>query len=261
MEKKALLVISFGTSVPETRQKTISAVEKKLAGAFPDRKLYSAWTSNVIIRKLRKMTGEQIDTVEEALERVSGDGMTDVLVQPTVFFRGYEYDGIREVLHTWAPRFGSLRLGSPLVAGEENIAPLVCALRDIFSGMDARDALLLMGHGSDHPADAIYSRIEKAFRDAADCRMTVATVEGGRRLGDVLPLLTEMRPRKVYIAPLMLVAGNHALVDMSGDEPDSWKNILQARGFETECVLRGMGEFVQIQDLYIDHARRAEKVQ
>ena len=34
--KKALLVVSFGTSIPETREKTIYALERELAAAFPD---------------------------------------------------------------------------------------------------------------------------------------------------------------------------------------------------------------------------------
>lgn len=35
--KKALLVISFGTSYAETREKNIESCEKQLAAAFPGR--------------------------------------------------------------------------------------------------------------------------------------------------------------------------------------------------------------------------------
>ena len=40
----------------------------------------------------------------------------------------------------------------------------------------------------------------------------------------------------------MLVAGDHALNDMAGDGPESWKSRLEAAGYETECVLHGLGE-------------------
>lgn len=53
-EKKALLVVSFGTSHHDTREKTIDRIEAYLAGAFPDRRVYRAWTSGMIIRKLRQ---------------------------------------------------------------------------------------------------------------------------------------------------------------------------------------------------------------
>ena len=39
-EKKALLVVSFGTSHHDTREKTIDRIEAYLAGAFPDRRGY-----------------------------------------------------------------------------------------------------------------------------------------------------------------------------------------------------------------------------
>ena len=51
--KKGLLAVSFGTSVNETREKTIDAIERELAAACPDCQLYRAWTSRMIIRKLK----------------------------------------------------------------------------------------------------------------------------------------------------------------------------------------------------------------
>jgi sirohydrochlorin cobaltochelatase len=35
-DKKALLVVSFGTSHAETREKTIGAIEKDIADAYPE---------------------------------------------------------------------------------------------------------------------------------------------------------------------------------------------------------------------------------
>ena len=40
MEHKGLLVVSFGTSYPETRKKNIEHLETLLAEAFPDRTFY-----------------------------------------------------------------------------------------------------------------------------------------------------------------------------------------------------------------------------
>lgn len=51
--KKALLVISFGTSYAETREKNIESCEKQLAAAFPGRDFFRAFTSGMIIRKLK----------------------------------------------------------------------------------------------------------------------------------------------------------------------------------------------------------------
>ena len=67
-DAKALLVVSFGTSYPETCERTIAAIEADLAAAFPDRQLYRAWTSRIIRRKVKEKTGVSIDSVAEAME-------------------------------------------------------------------------------------------------------------------------------------------------------------------------------------------------
>ena len=65
--KKALLVISFGTSYEQTRQKNIDACEQQLAAAYSDRDVFRAFTSEMIIRKLRKRDGLLINNPAEPL--------------------------------------------------------------------------------------------------------------------------------------------------------------------------------------------------
>lgn len=45
--------------------------------------------------------------------------------------------------------------------------------------------------------------------------------------------------KKVILAPFMVVAGDHAINDMSGDEDDSWKSTFEKAGYEVECILKG----------------------
>ena len=67
-------------------------------------------------------------------------------------------------------------------------------------------------------------------------------VEGYPNFDAVLRRLKE-RPqvKEVELRPLMTVAGDHAKNDLAGDEPDSWKNILEGMGYQTSCVLTGLG--------------------
>ena len=67
---KAILVTSFGTSVNETREKTIDAIVRDMAEAFPDRRVYTAWSSTMLIRILAKRDGVHIDTVDEAFDQI-----------------------------------------------------------------------------------------------------------------------------------------------------------------------------------------------
>ena len=56
----------------------------------------------------------------------------------------------------------------------------------------------------------------------------------------------------------MLVAGNHAVNDMaSPDDPDSWYSRLSAEGYETICIIEGLGQLSAVREIYADHANRA----
>ena len=58
---------------------------------------------------------------------------------------------------------------------------------------------------------------------------------------------------KVVLRPLMVVAGDHAWNDMSGEDPDSWKSLFTAAGFAVETQMTGLGSVPGVQQLYVDH--------
>lgn len=53
-KNKGILVVSFGTSHADTRVKTIDQIEKDIKAAFPDYKIYQAFTSKMIINIIKK---------------------------------------------------------------------------------------------------------------------------------------------------------------------------------------------------------------
>ena len=65
--KKAILAVSFGTSHNDTRKVTIDAIERDMQEAFPDYRLYRAWTSKMIIKKLKNRDNVHVFTVREAM--------------------------------------------------------------------------------------------------------------------------------------------------------------------------------------------------
>ena len=72
--KKGILVVSFGTSHLDTMKKTIDVIEKEIAEKFDGCRVYRAFTSGMIIRKLKRTENMDIDTVSEALKRMATDG-------------------------------------------------------------------------------------------------------------------------------------------------------------------------------------------
>ena len=75
--KKAILMVSFGTSYADTREHTIGAVERAVQAAFPEMDVFRAFTSGMIIRKMRRQ-GNAVDTVREALEKLKQQGYTRI---------------------------------------------------------------------------------------------------------------------------------------------------------------------------------------
>ena len=255
--KNALLVVSFGTSFADTREKTIGALEKTLAAAFPDRAFYRAWTSGFIRRKLLKTTGETIDSVEDALDRMAADGVTDVLVQPTHMLPGEEFELVRKALEAGKGRFASLRLGAPLLSTPADTELLARAIEEIFASVKDSEMLCLMGHGSENLEPNVYEDLDLLFRAREKENFCVGTVEFQPGFEPVLERIRQRKPERVVLSPLMVVAGDHANNDMAGEEPDSWRSQVEAAGYPTECVLRGMGEYENIRTLYVAHAREA----
>ena len=76
-------------------------------------------------------------------------------------------------------------------------------------------------------------------------------MNGEPSLGTIIPRLDSLNPRKVILAPLMITAGSHAVRDLSGDSPDSWKSRLMRAGFSVECVMKGLGEYEAVRRLFV----------
>lgn len=258
MSKKAILVVSFGTSFNETRKVTIDALENALGAANPDAAVYRAWTSNFIIRKIEKRDGIHINTVSEAFSQMEADGITDVVVQPTHVINGIENDKMVAEAKSFGDRFNSIKIGTPLLTTQEDAERCAEALHKDYAFVTPDEAVVFMGHGSEHYASFVYPAMNYVFHDMGLDNFFLGTVEGYPELDSILKDLKKLQPKKIYLSPFMIVAGDHANNDLAGDEEDSWKSILESEGFVTECMLIGLGERESIRELYIQHAEEAK---
>ena len=258
--KQALLAVSFGTSHAETRKRTIEAIERDLRDAFPERDFYRAWTSGFVRKKLKETEGLVIDSVPEAMERIRSDGIGDVLVQPTHMLAGGEFEKTEEEIRARRSHFSQIRLGAPLLAEQEDLLSLASALKEAFSGILKTDLLALMGHGSENLADNPYEQLNQIFSAGGLDNFRAGTVEHAPGFAPVLHAARERRPGKIYLAPLMVVAGDHALHDLCGPAEDSWESRLRREGYETVGILKGLGEYERIRAQYVAHARRAAAI-
>lgn len=261
--KQAILVASFGTSYPETLQKSIAAIEAEIGGVWPDRELRRAFTSSMIIRSMRERDDIRIDTVEEALDRLANDGFHRVMVQPTHIINGEEYDKLAAMCKSRETLFEELHVGTPLLSATEDYLQVIRILAEELGQETAAadTALVLMGHGSGHFANSAYAAMDYMFKEQGFPHIFVGTVEAYPDVNTVLKQLAKTGCTKVLLTPLMVVAGDHATNDMAGDEEDSWKTIFHQAGYEVSILLKGLGEYPAIRRMYVEHIRRAMVLQ
>lgn len=253
--KKAILAVSFGTGHNDTRKITIDAIEQDMQAAFPDYALYRAWTSKMIIKKVNARDGVHICNVKEAMEKMLQDGITDVLVQPTHVINGIENDLMKEDALAFQEQFHSISFGDPLLTSEQDNLAVIDAITSEFKTLTKDEVLVLMGHGTTHYANAIYAALDYTFKDKGYSNIFLGTVEAYPTMESLLKMVHAYQPKKVVLAPFMIVAGDHAKNDMASDEPDSWYSQFKAAGYDVEPVLKGLGEYTGIRKLFIEHLK------
>ncbi len=256
VNKKAILLVSFGTSYNDTREVTLDAAFEDFKAKFSGYDVYRAFTAQIIIDKLKDRDGLEVMNVPEAFEMLKKEGYGTVYVQSLHVMNGAEYHDIIKAAIPYGNAFKDLKFGWAMLTTHEDYAEAAEALATTFPETKEDEAIVLMGHGTHHHANAVYACFEKTFHTMGYNNVFVGTVEGFPTFDDVVAELEKNNIKKVTLMPMMMVAGDHASNDMAGDEEDSWKVMLKQKGFEVDIYLHGMGEIPGIRELFIKHAEQ-----
>ena len=257
MGKKALLVVSFGTSFEEALPAIVN-IEETCKKAFPDYDFYRAFTSGMIIRKWARTKNVIIHNPDEVMKRLVAEGYEEVICQPTHIINGLEYDKMMNMLLAYKDQIPTIKVGTPLLTEEEDYKEACeIVMQELEKPLAKDEAFVFMGHGTEHFANSAYSQFENMLRDLGHESTYVGTVEGFPSLDYVIRRLKIREIKKVYVMPLMIVAGDHAQNDLAGEDPDSWMNRLSSEGYEVTPVLKGLGEYPKIRQILVDHVQQA----
>ena len=275
-----LLVVSFGTSFNGSRAEDIGGIEKALQAANPDWSVRRAFTAQIIINHVAARDGEQIDNVEQALERAVTNGVKHLVVQPTHLMHGAEYDELIAALDQYRDKFESVAVSEPMLgevgadatvvnADKESVAKNLTAAAVTASGYESLEAasadgvaFVFMGHGTSHTAKVTYSQMQAQMQALGYQNVFIGTVEGepeGTACDAVIAAVHAAGYTKVILRPMMVVAGDHANNDMAGADADSWKSMFTASGSfaSVDCQIEGLGRIPEIQQIYVAHAAEA----
>lgn len=289
-QKPAIVLSAFGTT-EVTALKSIFNIKTRVEKAFPDYDVHLAFTSNIIrsiwhkraddaaFRKENPDIPEEVYHVGNTLStlgNIQERGARLVLVQSLHVTDGEEYTDLVKLVATLegistfkASRhpFPWIGVGEPaLGTGDGQPAYLQRAAKAIGPLVDearARNAsLVLMAHGNEHLTQGVYAKFQDELRRQYGPNVWLGTVEAPPLGEDIAKNMaqTPNAPRNVLLAPMMVVAGDHAHNDMAGEEEDSWASLLKAEGFEVSAHLVGLGSNDSWADIYVEHLKALEKV-
>ena len=260
-EKSAILIVSFGTSMPEAR-KAIDNLVNAAKKEFPNFEVRLAFTSNIIRRKLAKDFNEIISNPVEALAKLNDEGFENVYVMPTHMIPGEEYDELSEVFGAFEILsgkygFNDFQLGAPFMNSPADCERMAEILIERFKNQIKNDgtAIILMGHGTpEHYAHALYSLLQFELNKKEYGKFFVGTVEAAPLIDDVIEnLKRHPEIKNLVLSPLMIVAGDHANNDLADeDDEESWISILKDNGYKNiSTYLTGLGEDENIKKDFI----------
>ena len=275
-----LLVVSFGTSFNDSRAEDIKGIEDALAAAYPDWSVRRAFTAQIIINHVEARDEENIDNMQQALDRAVENGVKNLVVQPTHLMHGAEYDEMTEAINGYKDKFESVAIAEPMLGEVGDDATVINddkkavaqAITDEackeagFDSMDAAaeagTAFVFMGHGTSHTANITYDQMQTQMEDLGFKNAFIGTVEGkpeDTACDKVIEKVKEAGYKNVVLRPLMVVAGDHANNDMAGDDDDSWKSQFVASGnFENvDTQIAGLGRIEAVEQIYVDHTKAA----
>lgn len=256
--RKGILVISFGTSYADTREKTIKATENLFIEAFPSDDVFRVFTSQTIINILNDRDNLQVYNIHEAMKMLKKQGYATVIIQSLHVMNGKGYEEMKRTIMSYENDFNEIVIGKALLTSQEDYLDVAKALSTQLEVVNS-DAVVFMGHGTHHEANAVYPALESVLHDLGYMDAYVGTIEGIPIFESILKQLKEKNVNKVTLMPLTLVAGKHALKDMAGDQEHSWETKLKAEGIEVDSYMHGLGENPAIRQLFVQHAETAIK--
>ena len=252
--KKAILVVSFGTTYKETRQKTIEACENKIIEELSGYDFYRAYTSEKVIKKIQELENIYVDNIIEALDKLYKNSYKEVIIQPLHIICGQEFNKLLNQFEHYKHKFEKLSLGRPLLAYEDDYKEVVSALKIQIKQIEKNEAIIFIGHGSSNNENDIYSSINTMLMNEY-INTYLVTLENYFQLNKIIKILKKENIDVVNLMPFMLVAGYHVIKDIMSDDTNSLKSILSKNGFEVKVHIQGLGENIKIQEKFANHAK------
>lgn len=246
-----IVLVASGTTTRAAD--TYAQIEAGCRAQFPEHPIHWAYSSRAIRKQIRARRGEMPPTPASVLEGLYRAGGREVLVQSLQLITGIEF---HHLVWQAAQSPLTIRLGLPLLSHPEDFADILDWIATIAPAA-RQDALVLVGHGTAHPAWMAYALLARQIDDRFGPRVQLGQIKGAGDPSAIAARLISAGCRRVILRPFMLVAGAHFMQDLAGDQPAAWKNRLTREGLTVEPVAEGLGAHPSVVAIFCRHIRTA----
>jgi sirohydrochlorin cobaltochelatase len=299
---KAILLVAFGSTWEQAFDAfdaTIDAYKKE----FKDCDVYLSYSSAICINRAaagENTTPRNYYAPNFWLHGLGAAKYKEIIVQSLQVIPGEEFTRVINYIKDFANNsLGDLddkylsevtiKLGMPLLAAEEDVTTAATALNTIYSAKANEGVVAFMGHGNPdsydtYKANVRYEQLETELQKFSP-HYFVGTVDAPENYKvQVLARMKEagIANGKVFLHPLMSIAGDHAHNDMAGDDGEdmdpadyeyndegeiedlSWKCYFAQNGYtcgEEEMIVKGLLELESIRGIWMNHTKAAETLE
>ena len=191
--KNGILVVSFGTTYKEARKLSLEQIENTIPSAYRNFSVYKAYTSKIVQKCIHENEGFFVPDVNQALQKISEDGIDNIYIQPTHIIPGEEYNKILDAAGKYKDKFNIIKTAMPLLSSDKDFELTADILNHQygFNNTSSDSAIILMGHGSGHSANKCYSQFQYTLNQKGFSNVFVSTVEGFPDFDSTLNILKE----------------------------------------------------------------------
>ena len=249
-EKTGILLVHYGTSNDKSRAQTIDKLNSRVSETFPDCAVVEAYSAPSVIKTLAKRGIKKL-YISQALDSLKALGCNKLVVQSTMLLDGVMTEMLRTEVGKVKNDFRAVSVVRPLLYSVDDCRTMIEMLtKSILADKSVatkKSQVVLVGHGSDSPANAMYSQIDYLLKAEGKSSWHVGTIEGFPKIENVEQQLKNSKNKNVILEPLLYIAGNHQKEDIDG----VWKTQLQTKGYHVDVFGKGIGEMTEIQNMII----------
>jgi sirohydrochlorin cobaltochelatase len=208
---------------------------KAVHQSFPAHEVRWCYVSEAILKRLPAEARSRL-SMGAVFRQLVEEGFRRGVVQSLHVIRGSEFERLEKA----APALeGQWRIGGPLLDDDRDFTDCMELIRNVRSHHPDVDTVVLVVHGTDHPAGKSYRELEERVLRRFGDRVCVGSLSGHPGKMGVMEELRRKKARRIHLIPFLFSVGRHVRYDILNGE-GSWSNELQSKGYDVSATSHGL---------------------